>query len=145
MSDYPMPSPLETQILRVIWKLGSATVSDVHQSMDDGRERAYTTVLTVLQNLEKKGLVNREKRGRSHLYEAAYPSSEVIGALLEDFVRNVYGGDWHELFQHVLVNARLTSEQKDELMEQWRPKAQNRPIAAKKATPKSTKKVAKKK
>lgn len=139
MKDCPLPSPLETQILRVLWQLGESTVTAVHEAMDDGKERAYTTVLTVLQNLEKKGLVHRVKQGRAHVYEAAFSTNDVLGPLLEDFVTQVYGGEWHELLQQAISQSRLTREQKSALCDQLQARGRKSTSAAKKAAKKVVK------
>jgi len=138
-----LPSPLELQVLRVLWQIGAATVSVVYDSMTDDKERAYTTVLTVLQNLEKKGLVQREKIGRAHLYEAAHAEKEILGPLMEEFVSSNYGGDWHEALMQMLAHGKLTKEQKSELVEKLQTPAKSRSVATKKVAQKVAKKAQK--
>jgi predicted transcriptional regulator len=57
---------LETAVMEEIWRRGEATVRDVHEALP--RERAYTTVMTVMTRLCDKGMLARERRGRSDLY-----------------------------------------------------------------------------
>lgn len=59
--------PLETEILNIVWKLGKATVKDVHEQIltDPERELAYASVTTVLQRLTKKGWLSCNKQGRA--------------------------------------------------------------------------------
>jgi predicted transcriptional regulator len=59
--------PLETEILKIIWELGCATVKDVHERIlaDPDRELAYTSVTTVLRRLTQKGWLTCEKQGRA--------------------------------------------------------------------------------
>ena len=61
------PTNLELQALSVLWALGEATVREVWESFPDGKERAYTTILTILQNLERKGLARKKIRNRARL------------------------------------------------------------------------------
>ena len=64
------PSDLELQAMSVLWAAGKATVHDVLQRMPDGKCRAYTTVLTILQKLEAKGLVRKTSTGHHNIYFA---------------------------------------------------------------------------
>jgi predicted transcriptional regulator len=59
--------PLETEILHIIWQLGSVTVKDVHDRIlsDPNRELAYTSVTTVLRRLTEKGWLACDKEGRA--------------------------------------------------------------------------------
>jgi predicted transcriptional regulator len=63
--------PLETEILNIIWQLGSATVKDVHEKIlaDPDRELAYTSVTTVLRRLTQKGWLSCEKQGRAFCWK----------------------------------------------------------------------------
>ena len=63
--------PLETEILHIIWELGSTTVKDVHERIlaDPDRELAYTSVTTVLGRLTEKGWLACDKRGRAFYWE----------------------------------------------------------------------------
>ena len=62
--------PLETEILHIIWELGTVTVKDVHDRIlsDPDRELAYTSVTTVLRRLTAKGWLSCDKAGRSFLW-----------------------------------------------------------------------------
>ncbi len=63
------PSPLgdrELDVMTALWALGSGTVTEVRDALED--DLAYTTILTVLRNLEAKGFVRHEEEGRAHRY-----------------------------------------------------------------------------
>ncbi len=79
------PSNLELQALTVLWHEGPSTVNVVHDSLADGRERAYTTVLSVMQSLERKKLVRRIRSGRAHTYEPAYSQEVIVRRATNDF------------------------------------------------------------
>jgi predicted transcriptional regulator len=64
-------SRLELQCMKVIWLNRATTVAEVQQCLSPLRPLAYTTVLTVLDRLAKKGAVSRVKRGKAHVYEPA--------------------------------------------------------------------------
>jgi predicted transcriptional regulator len=82
--DAPPPIPeLERLVMEEIWGQGEATVRSVRDALnaDVGQpERAYTTVLTILQRLDAKGLVLRHRNGKTDLYSAALPREEYLGA-----------------------------------------------------------------
>ena len=61
--------PLELAAMRSLWALERATVAEVRQAMEGERELAYTTVLTLLDRLARKGAVSRRKQGRGFVYE----------------------------------------------------------------------------
>ncbi len=60
----PRPSDAEVQILSVLWERGPLTVRELREAMPDGKGRAYTTVLSLVQIMEKKGLVGHTAQGR---------------------------------------------------------------------------------
>lgn len=76
--------PLETEILNIIWELGSATVKDVHERIltDPDRELAYTSVTTVLRRLTQKGWLNCEKQGRAFSWKplVSRPEAQALKA-----------------------------------------------------------------
>jgi BlaI family transcriptional regulator, penicillinase repressor len=63
-----LPPPLELLCLQGLWRLGEGTVHDVRKSVSKERILAYTTVMTLLGRLDKRGYVSRRKPGRSYLY-----------------------------------------------------------------------------
>jgi predicted transcriptional regulator len=147
------PSNLELQALSVLWHLGPSTVATVLEELPDGKERAYTTVLTVMQNLEKKGHVRRVKQGRAHVYQAAHPQKSVVSDAIDDFLVNTFGGRLGEAVLALLASAPLTVEEKAEVTRFLKTskvvggkKSAKKPAAiAKKAALKSAKKPVKKK
>ncbi len=70
--------PLEREILEIVWKLGTVTVKDVHESIltDPDRELAYTSVTTVLRRLTKKGWLKCSKTGKAFSWQALISSEQ---------------------------------------------------------------------
>ena len=70
--------PLETEILKIIWKLGVVTVKDVHEQIlsDPDRELAYASVTTVLNRLVHKGWLTCDKKDRSFVWQPTISESE---------------------------------------------------------------------
>lgn len=61
---------LEAEIMECVWELGPASVKDVHGCLQERREIAYTTVMTVMSRLANKGLLISRPEGRAYIYEA---------------------------------------------------------------------------
>lgn len=109
MSKRPMqaPSNVEMQALAAVWALGSARVSEVKSKLADGKERAYTTVLTVMQSLERKRLVKRVSEGRAHRYFPAVPREQVLQDAVGRLVANAFGGNASDAVLAILATAKI--------------------------------------
>jgi len=86
------PSELELQMLSVLWDRGPSSVRAVMEAMPDGKDRAYTTVLSVMQVLEKKKLVGHTQQGQANVYHPLKKREQVLRPLMKDLLRNVFGG-----------------------------------------------------
>ncbi len=104
------PSNLETQVLSVLWEHGPATVRQVFSRLPDGKERAYTTILTVLQGMERKGLVSRTRCGAAHVYRAEIDRDEVGQPVVQRLLENVFAGDPARVVQALVDSADVTAE-----------------------------------
>ena len=105
----------EMEVLRHVWAAGEATVADVHARIGADRTVAYTTVLTVMKNLEAKGYLASTRDGRQDRYRPARSAEAVRGSLLDGFVGHVFGGSPLALVQTLVKEERLSDEDRDEL------------------------------
>lgn len=105
------PSDLELQVLSVLWDRGPSTVRQVLEAMPDGKPRAYTTVLSIMQVMEKKGLVEHRREGQSYEYWAKAPRQQVLRPLMRDLLRNVFGGKASAALQYLLSEAEVDDEE----------------------------------
>ena len=105
------PSRLELQVLSVLWERGRATVREVQEALPDGKTRAYTTVLTVLQVMEKKGLLTHVSEGNTHVYQPTTTRRQTIGPVLKNFVRQVFGGSPVTVMQQLLAEHEVSPEE----------------------------------
>jgi predicted transcriptional regulator len=69
---------LQEEVMRIVWRLGAATVDAVRAAQPKRSRSAYTTIQTVLNRLVDRGLLRRERRGRAFVYRAAYDESELL-------------------------------------------------------------------
>ena len=115
MKNGPRPSDLELQMLSVLWGRGPSTVRDVLAVMPDGKERAYTTVLSVMQVMEKKGFVRHTASGRTHVYRAVATRRKVLGPMLRGLVRNVFGGSPSLVVQQLVEETGVSAEDMEKI------------------------------
>ena len=106
----PALSRSETEILRLLWQLGTGTVADVHDQLPAGRRSAYATVQTLLRRLEHKGYVNHRTRGKAHVFRPAARREDVVKRTVGDFVDRLFGGDPVPLMLHLAEHATLEAE-----------------------------------
>jgi predicted transcriptional regulator len=135
------PSNLELQALSVLWHEGPSTVNVVHGALPDGRARAYTTVLSVMQSLERKKLVRRIRSGRAHTYEPAHSKEAIVRRATDDFITNAFGGRLGEAVLATLSAGSLTPEEKTNIERELQ---RHKTMAAKKTVKKAAAKPAKK-
>jgi BlaI family penicillinase repressor len=86
----PMPTAAEVDILAALWRLGPATVREVHEAL--GKECGYTTTLKQMQLMADKGLLVRSERFRSHVYEPAVPRDQMQKRIAADVLKRVFNG-----------------------------------------------------
>ena len=85
-------APLELDCMRALWILGPATVRDVRDRIAPHRPRAYTTIMTILDRLARKGSVERSKVGRAYLYRANLSAEEARTHAVGQVIENFFGG-----------------------------------------------------
>lgn len=105
----------EMDVMNVLWKLGSGTVSEVQEGLAD--ELAYTTVLTILRTLEKKGHVRHESEGRAHRYHPLVERAEAQESAVRRITRKLFAGSPELLMAHLLKERGLTEGQLRRLRE----------------------------
>lgn len=94
-------APLELECLSVLWPLGEGTVRDIHRALAAIRPRAYTTVLTIMDRLEQKGIVARRKVGRAFHYQARLSVEEARLKAVEKIVEGFFEGSPEALAAHL--------------------------------------------
>src|SRR5262245_25093056 len=94
-----IPPPLELECLKALWGLGEGRVKDVRQVMIGDRKLAYTTVMTVLDRLEKRGGVVRRKNGRSFIYVPKVSKEAMRRHAVKELVDGFFDGSPDALAQ----------------------------------------------
>jgi predicted transcriptional regulator len=114
----------ELDVMAVLWETGSGTVAEVREQLP--AELAYTTVLTILRNLEEKGFVSHETEGRAHRYYASVPRQAARRTVLARLVERLFHGSAEQLVAQLVEDNALSSED----LQRLRRKLASRPASA---------------
>ena len=101
-------TPLELEIMHVLWETGAANVQTVQTQLK--RELAYTTVQTMLNILHRKGKVKRTLKERAYFYKPAVSRRQVVSHHVGDMVERLFGGSAESLVMSLLETKHLTPE-----------------------------------
>jgi predicted transcriptional regulator len=120
MSDLS-PTDRELEALKVLWEGGEATVREIADAMNAQAknvgepEIAYTTVLSLLQVMEQKGLVDHRRDGKSYIYVPLVEQKSTFRRLAGSFLEKVFDGAVAEYLVHALESKRLSDAELDQL------------------------------
>ena len=106
---------LQRQIMDALWELGEASVHAVRDRLAKKKPLAYTTVLSVLQKLERAGWLKHREDGRTYIYSPTKTRNEAGTGALQHFTKQVFRGDPLLLFQHLVETTDLDEEDLAEL------------------------------
>jgi predicted transcriptional regulator len=109
--NLPRPTDAELSILRVLWELGPCTVREVTDAVQEDRGTGYTTALKLLQIMTEKGLVRRDDRERTHIFEAAVARDQTQRQLVADLLERAFGGSAEQLVVQALSAKRASREE----------------------------------
>lgn len=109
------PTKSELEILDMLWQRGEATVRELHEDLSATKPTAYTTVLKLLQIMDEKGLVERDKNAKAHVYRAKQPQDETQKSLVSDLLEKAFRGSALKLVQHVLETKPASAEELAEI------------------------------
>lgn len=110
-----VPTDQELEILKVVWQMGPSTVREVYKEMLQHRKIAYTTVLTMMGILERKGYLKKSAGERAYLYRAAKPQDQVTAGMVKEFVNRVFNGSTRPLLVHLVGDKEISAEELAEL------------------------------
>jgi predicted transcriptional regulator len=107
---------LETEVMGIVWERGEVSVQDVRDALEPERPLAYTTVMTVMSRLFKKGLLERRKEGRAYIYYPGSTQEKLAGSILRSLVERLYAGATGQAIAHLLeTEAEVDEEELDRL------------------------------
>ncbi len=114
---------LELELMQILWRLGSGTVSAVQAELP--RPLAYTTVQTMLNILERKGKVRRELHGRAYVYSARVTEAKALGQGVRDLIDRMFGGSSEELVMSLLKNGQIDAKRLADLTQRFNEEEEN--------------------
>ena len=85
-------APLELDCMNTLWPMGEGTVREIRDGLAARRPRAYTTIMTIMDRLARKGVVERRKSGRAYIYRPNLSAEEARSQALGQVVENFFGG-----------------------------------------------------
>lgn len=107
------PTEAELTLLNILWRLGPATVRQIHERLSESQNTGYTTVLKILQIMHEKSLVIRDESNRAHVYAAANSEIQTQSSLLKDLVSKAFGGSTSTLVMRALDESTSSEEIED--------------------------------
>ncbi len=107
----PYPTPAELEVLQILWQRGPSTVRDVLAAVS--KERAYTSVMSLLNVMTEKKLVTREPEGRAFRYTARFRPDQTQRKILSDLLHRVFEGSASALVARLLEQSRPTPKELD--------------------------------
>ncbi|HUE20040.1 MAG TPA: BlaI/MecI/CopY family transcriptional regulator [Bryobacteraceae bacterium] len=104
-----IPPPLELLCLNALWSLGQGSVKDVRQLVTGSRPLAYTTVMTVLDRLTRRGVVTRRKTGRAFVYAPAVSRDAMRRLALQEFLDSYFESSQRQLVEFLQGESRTVA------------------------------------
>lgn len=109
------PTDSELEVLTLLWKNGPMTVREVHDSIRMDRKIGYTTTLKIMQIMFEKGLLERRKLGKTHIYSEKVDQEKTQKGIVSKMIKNVFQGSSKELVMQALGNSRPSKEELEEI------------------------------
>ncbi|HUO36252.1 MAG TPA: BlaI/MecI/CopY family transcriptional regulator [Candidatus Acidoferrum sp.] len=103
-------APLELDCMNTLWPMGEGTVRQIRDQLAERRPRAYTTIMTIMDRLARKGVVERRKVGRAYVYRPNLSAEEARSQALGQVVDNFFGGSPEALLDQ--LNSGLLAEKR---------------------------------
>jgi BlaI family transcriptional regulator, penicillinase repressor len=94
-------APLELDCLNMLWPMGEATVREIRDALASRRPRAYTTIMTIMDRLARKGIVERRKTGRAYVYKPNLTAEDARAHALAQVIDSFFGGSKELVIAHL--------------------------------------------
>lgn len=110
------PTPGELEVLKIVWELGPSSSRDVLLLLnEDGKDRAYTSVASLMNVMVEKGLLKRKQNGRAFVYSAVVAKKRTLSELLSDLVGRAFEGSAGQLVAHLVESGKLSQAELDQI------------------------------
>jgi BlaI family penicillinase repressor len=112
----------QLEIMKIVWRLGDATVRDVYEFLRAQRSIAYTTVMTTMKTMEARGHLKKRAEGRAYVYQAIEPQNRALRRIVGDFIDRVFNGSAEPLLAHLVRERQLSQKDLDKVARMIREK-----------------------
>src|SRR4029079_9240354 len=104
-------TPVELELMEILWKIHSGTVRDVMSHLPKDRALAYTSVSTILRILQQKEILIAEKAGKQHIYIPAFSKQTFASHSVNKMVNQIFSGDSAALVAHLMDKNELSIDE----------------------------------
>ncbi|MEN8194398.1 MAG: BlaI/MecI/CopY family transcriptional regulator [Bacteroidota bacterium] len=111
------PTSAELEILQILWENGNSTVKFINDELNRNKNVGYTTTLKIMQIMFEKGLLDRERSGRSHIYKPVPQKDETQNVLLEKILETAFAGSASKLVMQALGRSKTSKKEIEEIKE----------------------------
>lgn len=109
------PTETELEILQILWQDGPSSVRAVNDKLNEKKPVGYTTTLKMMQIMFDKGLLNRAKENRGHIYTPVFNQDETQSLLLDKILETAFGGSALKLVMQTLGNHNPSKDELDKI------------------------------
>lgn len=109
------PTESELEILTILWNKENATVREVHEELSKNKDSGYTTTLKLLQIMFEKGLVTRDDRNKTHIYQPAVTRQKTQKQFLDKMINTLFAGSSTQLVLQALGNQKASKDELEEI------------------------------
>lgn len=120
-------TPVEYELMEILWRIGQGTVREVIAHLSDKRNLAYTSVSTILRILQQKKILAAKKMGRRHVYIPILSKETFTTQSIKKMVKQVFSGNSLELVTYLVENHELTIDEINMVQKLLNSKKQNLP------------------
>ena len=107
----------ELNVMNILWSKNEATVNEIIEVMGEPKP-AYTTVLTVMQVLTRKGIVSPERRGKAHVFRPLLSREEYIDTFMRETRNVLFQGSLRSLFSYFVKSEKLSKEELNKILDE---------------------------
>ncbi len=122
MKDLSRITPLQVEVLNVLWDLGEATAHEVHERLAETTGLARKTIGTLLHRLEKQGVLKHRQEGRAYYYRPRVTREQFRNVTVREVVGQLFQGDFPAMVSFALEAGEVEADDVrriQEMMQQW--------------------------
>ncbi len=111
MTEKHSLTPVELELMEILWKIGKGTVRDVMAHLPSHRSLAYTSISTILRILQQKNILHAEKKGKQHTYIPAFSKEIFASYSVKKMVNQIFSGNSMGLVAYLVDNNHLSKDE----------------------------------